>query len=344
MPLDQIADQFPGAPGYLNSASIGLPPSSAVTALREAIADWQAGQAHAPQYDADISEARALFAQLMSVPTEWVAIGSQVSALVSLAVTSLPAGSHVLCPEGEFTSVIFPFLARDDLDLTVEYVPLADLASHISGGVDMVAFSAVQSADGRVADLTAIREAAGAVGALTMMDATQAAGWLPLDVKDFDFVVAGAYKWLLSPRGTAFMTVRPQLLDKVRPLYAGWYAGDSPWDSIYGAPLRLATDARRLDLSPGWLAWVGTAHALRLLADVGVETIHHHNVGLANTLRQRVGLPPSDSAIVALDLDAGFDESRLDGLSTAYRAGRLRVGFHLYNTMDDVKQLTEALH
>jgi selenocysteine lyase/cysteine desulfurase len=279
----------------------------------------------------------------MAVPVEWVAIGSQVSALVGLAVTSLPAGSHVLCPEGEFTSVIFPFLARDDLDLTIEYVPLEDLASHISDGVDMVAFSAVQSADGRVADLTAIADAAREHGTLTLVDATQAAGWLPMEARHFDFVVAGTYKWLLSPRGTAFMTVRPQLLERVRPLYAGWYAGDSPWDSIYGAPLRLADDARRLDLSPGWLAWVGTAHALRLLVDLEVETVHLHNVGLANRLRSRLDMGDSNSAIVSLDLASDFDDSRLDGFSTAYRAGRLRVGFHLYNTEHDVDRLADAL-
>lgn len=343
MHIDHAQSQFPGATGYLNSASIGLPPSSAVAALQGAIVDWHAGRTQAPQYDADIAEARALFAGMMSAPVEWVAIGSQVSALVGLVVNSLPAGSHVLCPVGEFTSVLFPFLARDDLDLTVEYVPLEDLAASVRTGIDIVAFSAVQSADGRVADLEAITAAAGDHGALTMVDATQAAGWLPMRATDFDFLVAGAYKWLLSPRGTAFMTVRPQLLDSIRPLYAGWYAGDSPWDSIYGPPLRLARDARRLDLSPGWLAWVGTTPALRLLSDVGVERIHRHNIGLANRLRTRLEMAEADSAIVSLQLDPGFDESRLQGSSTAYRAGRLRVGFHLYNTDGDVDRLVAAI-
>jgi len=341
--IEHMTGEFPGATGYLNSASIGLPPRGAVTALQDAIIDWQAGRARAPQYDTNIAEARALFAGIVSVPIEWVAIGSQVSALVGLIVNSLPAGSHVVCPKGEFTSVLFPFLARDDLDLTVDYVHLEDLAASIRPGVDMVAFSAVQSSDGRVANLAAITAAARNHGVLTLVDATQAAGWLPMAATDFDFLVAGAYKWLLSPRGTAFMTVRPELLGGVRPLYAGWYAGDSPWDSIYGSPLRLATDARRLDLSPGWLAWVGTSRALQLVSEVGVTAIHRHNVGLANRLRTRLDMDDSDSAIVSLELDPGFDESRLDGFSTAYRAGRLRVGFHLYNTDGDVDRLASAL-
>ncbi len=255
MHLDQITDHFPGASGYLNSASIGLPPTSTITAMQIAIAKWQSGEAHAPEYDAPIAEARRLFAQLVSVPEERVAIGSQVSALVGLAGTVLKPGSRVVAPVGEFTSVIFPLLVRDDLQ--VQFVPLEHLANSIRPDTDMVAFSAVQSADGRVADVDAIVTAAATHDARTLVDATQAAGWLPLDAKRFDFLAVGAYKWLLSPRGTAFLTVRPELLDQVQPLYAGWYAGEEPWESIYGGPLRLAANARRLDLSPGWLAWVG---------------------------------------------------------------------------------------
>jgi selenocysteine lyase/cysteine desulfurase len=343
MDIAQAQDLFPGATGYLNSASIGLPPPATVEAMHLAIADWQAGRAHAPDYDAPVAAARSRFADLVNVPESWVAIGSQVSALVGLAATVLQPGAKIIVPAGEFTSVTFPLLVRDDLDLQVVTVALEDVADSIDADTDLVACSAVQSATGRVADLAAITAAAAAHGTLTLIDATQAVGWLPFAADRFDFTVTGAYKWLLSPRGTAFLTVRPELLSQVRPLYAGWYAGEKPWESIYGQPLRLAGDARRLDLSPGWLAWVGTSSSLQLLGEIGVDAIHHHNLNLASSLRDRVGLPPGDSAIVALDLDPGFDAQRLSGFSTAYRAGRLRVGFHLYNTMDDVDRLATAL-
>ncbi len=340
---EDIRGRFPGAGGYFNTASIGLPSPETVSALEDAVTEWQAGRAEPAGYDDDVAAARSLFAGLVSAPVGWVAIGAQVSALVGIVATVLQPGSRVLCPEGEFTSVFFPFLALDDLGIQVDFVPLEQLASSIGPATDLVAFSAVQSADGRVADLAAIRAAAAANDALTMVDATQAAGWLPIDATDFDFLVAGTYKWLLSPRGTAFMTVRPELLERTRPLYAGWYAGESPWHSIYGMPLRLASNARRLDLSPGWLGWVGTVPALRLLDEVGIDTIHAHNVGLANSLLTELDLEPMDSAIVSLDLEPGFDSERLDGLSVAYRAGRLRVGFHLYNNAQDVARLVEAI-
>jgi selenocysteine lyase/cysteine desulfurase len=338
-----IRAQFPGARGYLDTASLGLPPQATVDALSDALAEWQAGTATAPGYDRFVSEARRLFAAMVDVPPSNVAVGAQVSALVSLAVTLLEPGARVLLPEVEFTSVSFPFLARRDLGLTIETARLEHLAESVTPGTAMVAFSLVQSADGRVADGRAISQAARAVGALTLVDCTQAAGWLPFRAHDYDITVSGGYKWLLSPRGTAFMTVREELLERVLPLQAGWYAGADPWQAIYGLPLRLADDASRLDLSPAWHAWVGTAASLRFLDAVGVDAIHEHDLRLANAVRAGLGLPPGSSSMVSLELGPGFDPARLEDLRTALRAGRLRVGFHLYNDDEDVERLLAAL-
>ncbi len=341
MTLDDLGTEFPGAHGYLNTASMGLPPSSAVDALTQAIRSWQDGRATAPEYDAHVNDARAQFAALVQMPEDSVAVGAQVSALVGMIAAGLAPGARVLCPHGEFTSVIFPFLARKDLE--VVFAPLEDLANAVQPGIDLVAFSLVQSANGQLADADAIEAAARTCNTLTLVDLTQAAGWLPVDAGRFDFTVTGTYKWLLSPRGTAFMTVRPGAMDVPESLYAGWYAGESPWESIYGAPLRLASSARRFDLSPAWLAWVGTAHALRVIAKAGLPAIHEHNLSLANAFREQLGLPPGNSAIVSLDLPATANRDQLQSFSTAIRAGQLRVGFHLYNRMDDVVGLVRAL-
>ena len=85
------------------------------------------------------------------------------------------------------------------------------------------------------------------------------------------YTVCGGYKWLLAPRGTAYLTVRPDRRDGLVPHAAGWYAGADVWSSIYGLPLRLASDGRRFDVSPAWLSWVGAAPALDLLTDVGTR-------------------------------------------------------------------------
>jgi selenocysteine lyase/cysteine desulfurase len=224
-------------------------------------------------------------------------------------------------------------------------VPLADLVSAIEPGVDLVAVSAVQSADGRLVPggLDGLAPAAARHGCLTYVDATQAVGWLPFDAERFDFVSCAAYKWLVSPRGTAFGVVRPERLGMLRPLYAGWYAGDDPWAAIYGPPLRLAKDARRLDISPAWLSWAGTVPALDLLAEVGVPAIHRHDVGLADALRARLGLPPGDSAIVSVAATGALERLQAAGIRASVRAGAVRVSFHLHNTEADVDAVARAL-
>ena len=105
-----------------------------------------------------VDVARGLFASLVGVAAEDVAVGSQVSAFVGLVALSLPAGARVVAPEEEFTSVLFPLLARSEL--RVDLVPSVGSPNCITEGVDLVAVSAVQRADGRVADLDAISAAA----------------------------------------------------------------------------------------------------------------------------------------------------------------------------------------
>jgi selenocysteine lyase/cysteine desulfurase len=275
------------------------------------------------------------------VPARDVAVAGQVSAFTGLVALSLERGARVLCAEGDFTSVIWPFLvARERVDL----VPLEDVPGAVDGDTALVAVSAVQSLDGRVADLDAIAAAAAQHGALTCIDATQASGWLPLDAARFDFVMASAYKWLLSPRGTSFMAVRPEAAERLRPHMAGWYAGDDPFETNYGAPLRLAGDASRFDLSPAWLSWVGTAPALELLAQVGIEAIHEHDVGLANRFRAGLGMEPSDSAIVSLVLgDEVEARLRAARVMVTKREGLVRFSFHLYTTEGEVDRALDVL-
>ena len=330
---------------YLNTASIGLPPRRGIVALNEAIEIWRTGRADAAGYDGLITQARRRFGSLVGTTPERVAIGNQVSTFTGLVAAALPDGARVLGAEEDFTSVLFPFLAHADREVRVQTVPLACLIDAIGPGVDLVAVSAVQSADGRVVPggLQALASAAARHGCLTYIDATQAVGWLPFDAGLFDFVSCATYKWLLSPRGTAFGIVRPERLGMLRPLYAGWYAGDDPWTSIYGPPLRLATDARRLDISPAWLAWEGTLPALELLSEVGIAAIHRHDLALANALRVRLGLPPGDSAIVTLDVDRGLERLRAAGIGASVRAGAVRLSFHLYNTDADVDAVVRAL-
>ena len=222
-------------------------------------------------------------------------------------------------------------------------MPAAELAGAIDEATDVVAFSAVQMATGEVADLAAIAASARAHGALTLVDATQACGWLPLDGYAFDIVVAAGYKWLLSPRGTAYMAVAPERLADIVPTAAGWYAGENVHTTYFGAPLRLAADARRLDTSPAWHSWVGAAPALALIEEIGVQAIQAHDLQLANRFRAGLGIQAADFAIVFVDVPGAAERLERAGIRAAVRNGRVRTSWHLYNTEEDVDLTLGAL-
>jgi selenocysteine lyase/cysteine desulfurase len=247
----------------------------------------------------------------------------------------------VVVPEIEFTSTLFPLLVQERLE--VKTVPSASLGEAVAEGADVVAFSAVQMSTGEVADLDAILAAAAQVGAITICDATQAIGWLPLAAEDFDAVVCSAYKWLTSPRGSAFLAVSDRLLENVVPHSAGWYAGEDVHESYFGPPLRLASSARRLDISPAWFSWVGTQPALELIEQVGIDAIYAHNLGLANRFRAGIGAAPGDSAIVCADLPGAADRLQRAGIFAAVRGGLLRTSWHLYNDESDVDRVLEIV-
>jgi selenocysteine lyase/cysteine desulfurase len=275
------------------------------------------------------------------VPAGSVAVGNQVSSFAGMVAQSLPRGARVVCARDDFTSVVWPFVVADGVE--VDVVELEEVASAVGPGTALVAVSAVQSLDGRVADLDAIRDAAAAHGARTFVDGTQASGWFPLDASRFDYVASSAYKWLLSPRGVCFMAIGEAAAEPLQPVLAGWYAGDEPFDTNYGAELRLAADASRFDLSPAWLSWVGAAPALAVLEEVGIEAIFEHDVALANRFREGLGMPPGDSAIVALPAGSLGAALRDAGVSATEREGLMRFSFHLYNTVSDVDRALEVV-
>jgi selenocysteine lyase/cysteine desulfurase len=334
---------FDPQPGWLNTASYGLPPRTAWDAMQSALDEWRHGRTSWEDWATSTDRARAAFARLVGAAEEDVSIGSAVSQQIGLVAAALPDGARVVVPDVEFGSNLFPYQVHASRGVDVRTVPLPDLLDSIVDGVDLVAVSAVQSATGEVVDVAEVAARAHAVGALVVVDATQAVGWLPTSVADVDALACAAYKWLCSPRGTSFLYVSPQLRERIRPLAAGWYAGEDVHDSYYGPDLDLARSARRFDLSPAWHCWVGAAPALELLEQVGVEAVHDHDVRLANRFRAGLGLPGSNSAIVSTRSPGAGDRLAAAGIRAATRAGSLRVSFHVYSTDADVDAAVAAL-
>jgi len=342
-PVAAALEGFPRVRGHLDAATSGVPPLAAVAAVEQAVTAWARGRLDGPGFDLAVERSRAAFARVVGAEPTDVACGANVSVFAGLVAGSLPARSEVLVATGDFTSVLFPMLAQEGRGVHVREVALEAIPEAIGPRTSLVAVSAVQSADGRVLDLDALAAAAAHHGAEVFLDVTQAAGWLPIDAARFTYVCGGSYKWLLAPRGTAFLAVRPEAVERLTPHTAGWYAGQDPWSTIYGGPLRLPATAKRFDVSPAWTCWAGTAPAVELVAELGVAAVGAYDLGLAARLRAALGMPPSGSPIVVAERADAAQRLERAGIRASVRAGRVRLSCHLPSTSEDVDRAAEAL-
>ncbi|HET9343384.1 MAG TPA: aminotransferase class V-fold PLP-dependent enzyme [Candidatus Eremiobacteraceae bacterium] len=338
------ADLFEQNGTYLNTATFGLPPRPAHDAMIAALADWRTGRTGEEDWEAATERARATFAKLVNVDASDVTCGATVSELIGLIAASLPDGARVLTAENDFASTLFPWTVHEDRRIEVRSVPLDELIDAIDGTFAIVAVSHVQAHSGAVIDLDLLAARCRAKGSMLCVDGTQACGWLDTSAREVDFYVCHAYKWLLSPRGSAFMAVRRDRLDSIRPLHAGWWATDDPNGNLFGLPNRISrTTARRLDTSPAWFSWLGTAAALGVIDKIGIASIEAHDMRLARRFCSALSLPEPVSPIVYMDARADFRKLLESGIRASVRAGRVRLSFHLYNTDEDVDRAVAAL-
>ncbi|MCY7325979.1 MAG: aminotransferase class V-fold PLP-dependent enzyme [Microbacteriaceae bacterium] len=341
--FERARESFGEAHGYLAAASNGIPTKETVAALQRDLDLWASAHRDPQDYDPIIARTRADYARLVGVGVDRVATGSQTSALTSVIAASVPSGAEVLCVEGDFSSLVFPFLERHRI--RVRHVPIERLADSIEDDTWLVVFSHIQSATGVVADVPAIIDAASHQAAYTLCDTTQSAGVRPVDASLFDATVCHAYKWLCSPRGVAFLTLSTRFQKLLTPVQAGWYAGDDVWQSCYGPAMRLATTARQFDVSPAWQAWVGAEPAVRMFADLDMNEVWSHASRLGDSLCDALGIPQQHQAIVTWADPERADLEKLvaAGIRASGRAGRLRASFHLWNDDDDVAAVVRTL-
>ncbi|MBT2443384.1 aminotransferase class V-fold PLP-dependent enzyme [Streptomyces sp. ISL-36] len=332
---------------YLNTSACALMPRRTIEAITLLAEETAAGRPEGAGSFEIVAEARATYARLMGVDPDRVAVGSSVSVHVGMIAQSMPAGSEILFPEGDFSSVITPFTVRGDLK--TRFVPLERLAESIGPETALVAFSSVQSSDGRTADFAAVRAAAAAHGARTLVDATQSAGWLPLRAGEWDYTVAGGYKFLLCPRGSSFLTVTEEAQDSLVPIHAGWVTGEELWVNSYGPVRELARSARRFDEPPAFLSYHGAARSLALLEEIGIERIEAHNKALAARFRAELvelGHAPVQDVSGVVGVPGLGDRQaalRAAGVLMSARVGNLRASFHLYNGVADVDRALDVL-
>jgi selenocysteine lyase/cysteine desulfurase len=331
------------SPGYLSTASFGIPCPAAVEAVATVTTAWAGGTLGFGSWLADAQLARASIARLLSVPPEHVALGTSTALLLSSIASSLPDNSRVLAPVNEHNSNLIPYLNQAHRGITVELVPLAELADRVNSSTTLVSCSAVQSLTGEVADIEAIRSATRATGSIFCLDGSQACGWLPLSGASADVIVCSVYKWLCSPLGGAFLVMTPEMADRFRPATLGWAAGVDPMAPPYGTEFVPAPGARKFDTVPNLVSMLALRRSVDAIVQLGIEAVRDHDVALANRFRNGLHMDSSNSAIVTLPREGGAAELAKAGIRATEWRGILRLSFHLHNSQADVDQALTVL-
>ena len=358
---------------YLNQASLGLIGRPAVEAMHGFLDDV-ARHGNRSMSDQDevayFESLRERAARMLGSDMGAIAIVGGASELLGqLPYLLEPApGSRVLAVATDFPAVTRPWLrlaARGGCELGfVDDVPADDLTDTLIDALDdrtsVLAVSQVQYATGTVVDVPRLRDATRRAGVSLIVDASQAAGAVPLDASAWgaDVVVCSGYKWLGGHGGVALASVSKRLLEDVPPL-PGWMGAPEPF-GFDATSVLVATDARRFTQSTmAYVSMAGLTASLDQLLGLGAARIEAHARALAALLVDELApsgwhpfRSPDDAAasphIISIAPPARSQEVaaaalRERGIVCGTRGGRIRVSLAPYNDERDVRALVEAL-
>jgi cysteine desulfurase/selenocysteine lyase len=293
---------------------------------------------------------------------------------------NLKAGDVILLTEMEHHSNLVPWqlLARRT-GVKLRFLPivagdsglldLAKLPEYLTRDVRLFAFSHVSNTLGVINPAAELCAAARKVGALTLIDAAQSTGHMPVDVRAIgcDFLVASGHK-MCGPTGVGLLYGRKHLLDAMPP-YRG---GGSMISSVTYEESKWAPAPAKFEAgTPNIADVIGLAAAMDYLDALGREDIARHDEHLAAKayarLRDEVpglrmlGPAHHRSGVISFDVKGvhAHDVVTLaDREGVALRGGHhcnqplmrklglpstSRASFYLYNTEADIDRLIEAL-
>jgi cysteine desulfurase/selenocysteine lyase len=233
---------------------------------------------------------------------------------------------------------------------------LARLADAVDSRTRAIHTSQVSYLTGRRYRLEELSAIAREAGALLGVDATHAAGVVPVDARHADIVVSSCYKFLLAVHGAAIVYRNPERLGALEPKTLGWHSVQPPFDLDDPTRYELLPDAARFEAgNPPFMALAVLDNALAYLEGIGPERIERHVLSLGSLLwdeLDRRGVPlltPRDEARrgpnVAFRWDDPADLVRRmaeQGVLIWGDTGRIRISFHVYNDSDDIERFLAA--
>ena len=296
-PLLAWRPEFPTVEATLHfvSHSLGAMPRGVEESLRlyaqtwkaRGIRAWEESWMSAPLEVAGLLE-RILNAEAGSVslhPNVTLAHASVLSAL-----DFKPPRNRLVCTEEDFPSVLYLFEGLARRGVEVVRVPARegrrleeqDVVAAIDERTAVVALSHVLFRTSQVVDLAAIVRRAREVGALTLIDAYQAVGTVPVDVRrpEIDLLAGGSIKWLCGGPGTGYLYVSPRVAPRLEPALTGWFAHQRPFDFDPG-PMRWDEGPRRFwGGTPGIPSHAAARPGIETIARIGVDAIRAKSLRL----------------------------------------------------------------
>jgi len=336
-------------------------------ALRRYAEDKSAGMPGRTAMESAIEQARTRLAARWGVTAGDIGFVSSVADGVSMVAESLELrpGDNVVVDQVEYPSVVAPFARQrfaeaqnKGVEIRVARGTAPDrLLGLVDGRTRVIGASCVSFMTGERLDLAALRGAADAVGALLVVDFTQAAGWMRIDAGVADFAFASCYKWLLGTTGIAVAYWNRARQPKWEPTTAGWHSIDVTGRPEWTVVPAVKPDAMRFTRgNPAHGPLYVLNSALDYLDRFDPEVVEAHAHGLAAALIARLsdaGIPlttPSDparhGANVCMDSSAAQTmvvELHVRGIFAWNGHGRLRFSLHGYNALDDVERAAAAM-
>jgi cysteine desulfurase/selenocysteine lyase len=370
-------DEFPASSDvvYLNQASVGLVPERARNVLRT-FQDRlvRNGTIYFSDEDeeASLDGLRRVAGRLLNAPPSSIAVlSSTTEAINQFAWWLNPGpGSNVVLIDADFPSVVLPWIRlAEETGLQLRLLPVREAPERLTTGaltalIDAdtaaICVSHVQFATGHRLDLEEIGRAAGDANAYLVVDATQSAGIVPIDLAaaPVDLLVASSHKWLCAPHGVAICHLGSQLDRVFRPPFVGWRGASDPMGFRADTSER-PTDARRIEL--GALAYSAAAalgEAIDYLSELDMTRVYEHGLWLAGRLLDGLSdlgatvWTPRDpewrAAIVTAHFDT-LDATRIaralkqKGVHVSVRLGGLRLSTHVFNDEQDVARALDEL-
>jgi cysteine desulfurase/selenocysteine lyase len=355
---------------YLNSAAVAPLPWTTVKEVNSAVQDvMYSGSVHFMNWMAKKKQARDLIAGLLKVRPENIAFMRNTSDGLSTLANGIPwsASDNIVSFEREFPSNFYPWRrVRDEFGVQLRLCPeregridLDEFVSLIDANTKIVAISAVQYGSGYAADLRRIGQVTRQHGSLFVVDFIQAFGAKTFDMEFVDAAAGSSHKWLCSPEGCGILYISDRARQFIKPTLVGWTSVEG-WEAFSPGEKNWCDNALAWETGTGPMSlYFGLANSLELLKTVGIENIEDHLMQLTEHLCDSLQgknyeivssrAPAERSQIVCLKhrggMDAGaiYHELEAKKIIVSARDGRVRIAPHLFNNLEDIERLVEAL-